>query len=353
MSSSSRSPDSTNLPSSRNIAEDTDPASPPIPGLIGSGPAMADVYRMTRRIARSNAAVLLTGETGTGKELIAKALHRLSDRGSGPFVRVNCGALAENLLESELFGHVRGAFTGAFDHRTGRFEAAHGGTLFLDEINSTSPMLQVKLLRVLQEHEFERVGDTETIRVDVRVITASNQDLLAKSEMDEFREDLYYRLNVLSVNLPPLRQRREDISELVTHFLDIFNKKNGRNVTRVEQEAMELLQAYDWPGNVRELENFIYRYATTRDTAFVDFKHLEPRNEITSAAADGKAALLQPDLQAMLGGYEREILLKTLQRFNWHRGRTADYLNLHYRTLLRKMKQHDINQSQNMANLSQ
>ena len=244
---------------SRHLDEDVDPASPPIPGLIGSGPAMEDVYRMTRRVARSNAAVLLTGETGTGKELIAKALHRLSDRGSGPFVRVNCGALAENLLESELFGHVRGAFTGAFDHRTGRFEAAHGGTLFLDEINSTSPMLQVKLLRVLQEHEFERVGDTETIRVDVRVITASNQDLLAKSETDEFREDLYYRLNVLSINLPPLRKRREDIPELVTYFLNVFNKKNSRNVTRVEPEAMDLLQAYDWPGNVRELQNYIER----------------------------------------------------------------------------------------------
>ena len=184
---------------------------PPIPGLIGSGPAMENVYRLTRQVAKSNASVLLLGETGTGKELIAKAIHRLSPRGSGPFIRVNCGALAENLLESELFGHVRGAFTGAIDNRTGRFEAAHTGTVFLDEINSTTPKLQVKLLRVLQEHEFERVGDTQTIRVDTRVIAASNRDLMEEIEAGRFREDLYYRLNVVTILLPPLRERREDI----------------------------------------------------------------------------------------------------------------------------------------------
>ena len=184
---------------------------PPIPGLIGSGPAMQHFYRLTRQVAQSNASVLLLGETGTGKELIAKAIHRLSPRGSGPFIRVNCGALAENLLESELFGHVRGAFTGAIDNRTGRFEAAHTGTVFLDEINSTTPKLQVKLLRVLQEHEFERVGDTQTIRVDTRVIAASNRDLLEEIEAGRFREDLYYRLNVVTIYLPPLRERREDI----------------------------------------------------------------------------------------------------------------------------------------------
>ena len=184
---------------------------PPIPGLIGSGPAMQHIYRLTRQVAQSNASVLLLGETGTGKELIAKAIHRLSPRGSGPFIRVNCGALAENLLESELFGHVRGAFTGAIDNRTGRFEAAHTGTVFLDEINSTTPKLQVKLLRVLQEHEFERVGDTQTIRVDTRVIAASNRDLMEEIEAGRFREDLYYRLNVVTIYLPPLRERREDI----------------------------------------------------------------------------------------------------------------------------------------------
>jgi DNA-binding NtrC family response regulator len=232
---------------------------PPIPGLIGCGPAMQSVYRLTRQVAQSNASVLLLGETGTGKELIAKAIHRLSPRGSGPFVRVNCGALAENLLESELFGHVRGAFTGAIDHRTGRFEAAHTGTVFLDEINSTTAKLQVKLLRVLQEHEFERVGDTQTIRVDTRVIAASNRDLAEEVEAGRFREDLYFRLNVITIYLPPLRERREDIPDLVGHFLKIYNQQNNRHVPHIQRAAMEALQAYDWPGNVRELQNYIER----------------------------------------------------------------------------------------------
>jgi transcriptional regulator with PAS, ATPase and Fis domain len=237
---------------------DPQPA-PPIKGIIGSGRAMQDVYRLTRQVARSNASVLLLGETGTGKELIAKAIHQLSLRGSGPFVRVNCGALTESLLESELFGHVRGSFTGAIANRTGRFEAAHTGTIFLDEINSTTPKLQVKLLRVLQEREFERVGDTATIRVDVRVIAASNRDLQELVDKDEFREDLYYRLNVVPIHLPPLRQRREDIPELVGHFLNIYNEENERYVVHIEKKSLEALQEYHWPGNVRELQNVIER----------------------------------------------------------------------------------------------
>jgi len=232
---------------------------PPIPGLIGSSPAMQHTYRLVRQVAQSNASVLLLGETGTGKELIAKALHRTSPRGSGPFIRVNCGALHENLLESELFGHVRGSFTGAIDNRTGRFEAAHTGTILLDEINSTTPKLQVKLLRVLQEHEFERVGDTQTIRVDTRVIAASNRDLLEEVEAGRFREDLYYRLNVITIFLPPLRERRDDIPLLVGHFLRLYNEQNCRHVPHVHPKVMELLCNYPWPGNVRELQNYIER----------------------------------------------------------------------------------------------
>lgn len=220
---------------------------------------MEQVYRMTRQVANSNASVLLLGETGTGKELIAKAIHQLSPRGSGPFVRVNCGALSESLLESELFGHVRGAFTGAIDNRTGRFQAAHTGTIFLDEINSTTPKLQVKLLRVLQEREFERVGDIQTIRVDTRVIAASNRDLIEEVEQKRFREDLYYRLNVVPVRLPPLRERPEDIPELIEHFLAIYNEENDRYVAHIERQALDLLLDYDWPGNVRELQNCIER----------------------------------------------------------------------------------------------
>jgi transcriptional regulator with PAS, ATPase and Fis domain len=232
---------------------------PPIPGIIGSGPTMEKVYKLTRLVAKSNASVLLLGETGTGKELIAKAVHQLSPRGTGPFVRVNCGALSESLLESELFGHVRGAFTGAIDNRTGRFEAAHTGTVFLDEINSTTPKLQVKLLRVLQEREFERVGDTQTIRVDTRVIAASNRDLMDEVEGERFREDLYYRLNVVAIHLPPLRERREDIPELVGHFLNYYNEKNDRYVAHLDPRALLALQEYQWPGNVRELQNYVER----------------------------------------------------------------------------------------------
>jgi DNA-binding NtrC family response regulator len=231
----------------------------PLPGIIGSSAAMHEVYRLTRQVARSRASVLLLGETGTGKELIAHAIHELSQRRNRPFVRVNCGALSESLLESELFGHVRGAFTGAIDNRTGRFEAAHTGTIFLDEINSTTPHLQVKLLRALQEREFERVGDTQTIRVDTRVIAASNRDLLAESAAGRFREDLYYRLNVVPIHLPPLRDRREDIPELVAHFLDLYNEQNDRYVAHIEPRALAALQQYQWPGNVRELQNYVER----------------------------------------------------------------------------------------------
>ncbi len=220
---------------------------------------MQEVYRTTRQVARSSASVLLLGETGTGKELIAHAVHTLSGRRDRPFVRVNCGALSESLLESELFGHVRGAFTGAIDNRTGRFEAAHQGTIFLDEINSTTLHLQVKLLRVLQEREFERVGDTRTIRVDTRIIAASNRDLLELALDGRFREDLYYRLNVVPIFLPPLRDRIEDIPQLVTHFLNFYNDKNDRYVAHIEPRALEAMQRYLWPGNVRELQNYVER----------------------------------------------------------------------------------------------
>jgi len=235
------------------------PATAPLQDIVGTSAAMAAVYRDTRQVARSSASVLLLGETGTGKELIAKAIHQLSNRRERPFVRVNCGALSESLLESELFGHIRGAFTGAIENRTGRFEAAHKGTIFLDEINSTTLHLQVKLLRVLQEREFERVGDTRTVQVDTRIIAASNRDLLELAEEGTFREDLYYRLNVVPICLPPLRERAEDIPLLVTHFLDVYNEQNDRYVAHIEPAAMEALQNYRWPGNVRELQNYVER----------------------------------------------------------------------------------------------
>src|SRR3954464_6727720 len=226
---------------------------PTLPGVIGSGPAMREVARTTRQVAPSRACVLIVGETGTGKELIARAIHDLSQRVSGPYIRVNCGALTESLLESELFGHVKGSFTGAVENRTGRFEAAHTGSIFLDEINSTSPKLQVKLLRVLQEGEFERVGDVKTFKVDTRFIAATNRDLLDEIEAGRVREDLYYRLNVVPIYLPALRERREDIPTLVGFFLKGFAEQNRRDVRSVHREAMRMLSDHDWPGNVREL----------------------------------------------------------------------------------------------------
>jgi DNA-binding NtrC family response regulator len=248
-----------------------------LPGVIGASPALREVARVTRLVAPSRACVLIVGETGSGKELIARAVHDLSPRRSGPYIRVNCGALTESLLESELFGHVKGSFTSAVENRTGRFEAAHTGSIFLDEINSTSPKLQVKLLRVLQEGEFERVGDTKTIKVDTRFIAATNRDLTEEIGHGRFREDLYYRLNVVPIYLPPLRERREDIPLLVHHFLARYGEANRREVRGVSREAMRLLCDHDWPGNIRELQNYIERAVILGDGPEVTAESLPPQ----------------------------------------------------------------------------
>ncbi len=251
--------------STYSVKKQSEPLDAPLEGIVGAGPAMREVYRLTRLVAPSRASVLIVGETGTGKELIARAIHRLSPRADGPYVRVNCGALSESLLESELFGHVKGAFTGALDNKTGRFEAAHGGTLFLDEISSMSAKLQVKLLRVLQEGEFERVGESRTIHVDSRVVAATNQLLEDEIEAGRFRDDLYYRLNVVPIHLPPLRQRREDIRLLAPHFLERYSEENRRETPDLPAKLLKKLEAYDWPGNVRELENYIERLVVLSD----------------------------------------------------------------------------------------
>jgi DNA-binding NtrC family response regulator len=277
-----------------------EPLDAPLPGVVGDSPAMRAVYRRTRLVASARASVLLIGETGTGKEVIARNIHGLGGRADGPYVRVNCGALSESLLESELFGHIKGAFTGAVENKTGRFEAAHGGTIFLDEVNSMSPKLQVKLLRVLQEREFERVGESKTIRVDTRVIGATNQFLEDEIEEGRFRSDLYYRLNVVPIFLPPLRERREDIPALVSYFLERYCEENRRDPPEVPPSVLERLQQYDWPGNVRELENFVERCVVLSHNQPIQWDHLVPGQERKMRTTHGKTGDLPTLIQTLV-----------------------------------------------------
>ena len=318
---------------------------------------------MTRRVAVSNASVLLVGETGTGKELIAKAIHELSPRGSGPFVRVNCGALSESLLESELFGHVRGSFTGAVTNRAGRFEAAHTGTIFLDEINSTTAKLQVKLLRVLQEREFERVGDTETISVDTRVIAASNRELLDEVARGNFREDLYYRLNVVPIYIPPLRGRREDIPQLITYFLRAYNEANGRYVVHIQKEAIAALVKYHWPGNVRELQNVVERCVILApgDELTIDLLPAAIRGDRPSVSLPGRGGDLDslardlveqgmttsgPDddtlFERVVSRVERELISQMLAACGGVQLKAAARLGINRNTLRKKLQEHGL-----------
>lgn len=339
------------------------PGGPPIPGIIGNSSAMQEVYRITRRVAGSNASVLILGETGVGKELIASAIHRLSHRSGGPFVRVNCGALSESLLESELFGHVRGAFTGAVANRTGRFEAAHGGTVFLDEINSTSLTLQVKLLRVLQEKEFERVGDTSTLSTDARIVAASNRDLMKEVKAERFREDLYWRLNVVPIEIPPLRRRRDDIPSLVSFFLEHYNEVNDRYVVHMGPGVVEAMQDYHWPGNVRELQNYIERAVVMAETdeltldvlphcvtggdsdpddgpAGTDFESLAKDvvtrglSEAGTAASDVHASIVER--------IERELIAQVLQSCSGVQTKAAGRLGINRNTLHKKIKDYGL-----------
>jgi len=247
--------------------------------LVGESPGMKEVYSMIDKVAKTKATVLIQGESGTGKELVARAIHYRGPRRDKPFIKLNCAALPEDLLESELFGHEKGAFTGAFSRREGRFELADRGTLLLDEISETSPSFQVKLLRVLQEGEFERVGGTKTLKVDVRIITTTNRDLEKLVKEGKFRDDLYYRLNVLPVHLPPLRERKEDIPLLALHFLEKYSRHNGLKLKSISRECLQMLKEYHWPGNVRELENVIERMVVMnekeiilpQDFAFLNF----------------------------------------------------------------------------------
>ena len=300
--------------------------------IIGNNHRMHEVYELLHEVAPSKATVLIGGETGTGKELIANAIHHNSPRSSKAFIKVNCAALSEGLLESELFGHVKGAFTGAIADKVGRFELANGGTLFLDEIGDITPHTQVKLLRVLQEGEFERVGGTKTIKVDVRVITATNKDLKAEVGKGTFREDLYYRLKVVPLHLPSLRERKDDIPLLVKHFIEKFNKEMGSKIKGISPAALELLMEYNYPGNIRELEHIIEHTFIRCSGSTINPEHLpkdiKNKNILASVINDAEP----------LKALEREMIHQILNETNWKYSECAQKLKVSRTTLWRKMK---------------
>ena len=312
-------------------------------GIVGRSQAMRDLFQTLETVARTASTILVTGETGTGKEVVARAIHHASPRRAQRFVALNCSAIPENLLEAEIFGHVRGAFTGAIGSRQGRLEQAHRGTLFLDEVGTMSMPLQMKMLRVLQEREFERVGDNQTIKVDVRVIAATNADLARMVQDGTFREDLYYRLNVIPVTLPPLRDRREDIPLLVQHFLKKFSDEASRPVMTVSQAAMRSLMMFGWPGNVRQLENAMERaVALSGGRGQVELTDLPGDVQQASSAGDLIPGLSLPDegldFDAFISRIEHEVIRRALERTGGNKAAAASVLNLKRTTLVEKLK---------------
>jgi DNA-binding NtrC family response regulator len=308
-----------------------------VDGIIGDSGRMQEVLSLVRRVAPSDATVLIRGESGTGKELIANALHHASPRAAGPLVKVNCAALAESLLEAELFGHEKGAFTGAVTARKGRFELADGGSIFLDEIGDLPPHLQVKLLRVLQEREFERVGSSRPIKVDVRLLAATHRNLEALVREGRFREDLYYRINVVTIVLPPLRERREDLPPLIEHFLRAFAGKNGKTVRGLTREAREALLRYDYPGNIRELENLMERAVVLTRDDVIGVEDL-PLTLEAAVPDSGTEAGLIPAVE----GLERRMIREALAKADGTQTRAAELLGISERVLRYKLKKYGL-----------
>jgi two-component system response regulator PilR (NtrC family) len=314
--------------------------------LVGQSEAMQKVFDVVKKVADSKSNVLICGESGTGKELVARAIHYNSARSAMPFVAVNCSAVPETLLESELFGHMKGSFTGAISNKAGLFEVANGGTIFLDEIGDTTPTIQVKLLRVIQEREFRRVGSSQDIKVDVRIIAATNKDLEKAVADGSFREDLYYRLDVIPIRLPPLRLRSGDIPLLVTHFLDRFSKESGKPAPILTPEAMHVLLGHEWRGNVRELENLIERvvaFSTSGSVSDADIRgwlhrSVSPQQQSvpTDLPEDGL------DLEGMINGIEKDLLLKALERSKWVKKKAARLLRLNTRSFRYRLEKYAI-----------
>lgn len=327
----SKLPPSHVTPKTKRVADSASDRLEDAPGIVGTSEALRHALGLARIVAPTDSTVLLYGETGTGKELLAQLIHEQSLRSAGPFVRLNCAAIPEGLLESELFGHEKGAFTSAVAQRVGRFEAAHGGTLFLDEIGEIPPSLQPKLLRVLQEQEFERLGSSRTLSVDVRVIAATNQDLTTLVEEKTFRMDLFYRLNVFPLTLPPLRDRREDIPSLVRHFASGAATRTRRPIRSIPPETIQTLMQHSWPGNVRELQNVIERAVILAEDGILHVPFFEPKRGVQTAHSSG----------ATLSEVERDHIVHVLDETGWLIGGpsgAARYLGLPRTTLISKMR---------------
>jgi DNA-binding NtrC family response regulator len=320
--------------------------------LVGESLAIQSVFKTIEKVVQADSTVLITGESGTGKELVARAIHENSSRSNKPWVVVNCGAIPAELLEAELFGHVKGAFTGATQNRQGRFEVAHGGTIFLDEVGEIPLHLQVKLLRVLQTRQFEPVGSSKTVEVDVRIVSATNRDLEDAVQKREFREDLYYRLNVIPVRIPSLRERRSDIPLLVNHFVEQFNSVTGHSVEPPSGKILEALLAYDWPGNVRELENLMERLVILKGQGTVDLGDLPHRifQKYAENRPQGDGALsewefprmvlpqLGVDLKAIVTAFENHLVDQALARTNGNKNRASELLSMNRTTLVEKLR---------------
>jgi len=313
--------------------------------IIGRSAKMREILETVAMVAPTEASVLILGESGTGKELIANALHQGSNRADKRFIKVNCAALPETLLESELFGHERGAFTGAVGRKPGRFELADGGTIFLDEIGELTPATQAKLLRVLQEREFEPLGSTRTVKVDIRIISATNRLIKEEVKKGAFREDLFYRLNVVPIDLPSLRERKEDIPLLVEHFLKIYNEKNGRKLQGFHPRALDAMMRYSWPGNIRELENVVERAVILTRDEYVTFTELPEAVRGSSGDSEGMLVRQSFRLGMTIKEMERELIVKTLEDHDGNRTRTARILGITRRTLQHKLKDYSIDQS--------
>ncbi len=317
--------------------------------VVGGADELVEVFEVVDRVADTACTVLITGESGTGKELVARSVHQVSDRANGPFVAVNCGAIPENLLESELFGHARGAFTGAHTSKVGRIGLADKGTLFLDEIGEMPLSLQVKLLRVLQAHEYSPVGDTRTLKADVRVVAATNIDLEDAVNKGTFRQDLYYRLNVIHLQVPPLRRRASDIPTLVAHFMDRAAHKTGRASRPLAAATRQLLASYDWPGNVRELENTIERALLLCNGERIEPKDLPAKlrglGDSPQSSASPQLPELGLDLRQAVESFENELIKQALDRTGWNKNRAATLLRLNRTTLVEMLKRKRINRA--------